>query len=150
MTFRTTAVAAVLAIALAGCSGGDDDGDATEPTPSASASEGAEPELVPPTPTATLEEGEINEDGVRIEITITADGVQPQGERVDVALGQPVTLVVTSDVADEVHVHSDPEVTIDAKPGETVEETFTIDRPGQVAVESHEQNATIVQLVVQR
>ncbi|GAA1740064.1 hypothetical protein GCM10009710_20430 [Aeromicrobium alkaliterrae] len=60
-----------------------------------------------------------------------------------------MTLVVTSEITDEVHVHSDPEVSIDVTPGQTVERTFTIDRPGQVAVESHETGATILQLVVQ-
>lgn len=63
-------------------------------------------------------------------------------------MGEPVTLEVSAEVTDEVHVHSDPEVSIDVRPGDEVSRSFTIDRPGQVAVESHETGAVIVQLVV--
>jgi hypothetical protein len=34
------------------------------------------------------------------------------------------------------------------KPGGVLQETFSIDRPGQVAIEAHEFGVTIVQLVV--
>ncbi|WP_229054861.1 hypothetical protein [Aeromicrobium sp. Leaf350] len=135
---RLTLLPAAVALVLAAACGGTDGSDAT-PSPESSASPSA----------ASGATEAAAEPGVRVEITITEDGTTPTGDRVDVGVGEPVTLVVTSEVTDEVHVHSDPEVSIDVAPGETVERTFTIDRPGQVAVESHESGATILQLVVQ-
>ena len=133
---RTTAVLAVAALLLVGACGADDE-PAPAPASSPSADAGATPEA------------EATDDaGVTIDITLAEDGPDPQGERVEVTAGEPVTLNVTSEISDEVHVHSDPEVSIDVEPGDEKSETFTIDRPGQVAVESHETHATIVQLVV--
>ena len=64
------------------------------------------------------------------------------------AAGTPVTLLVTSDADEEIHVHSDPEHTYEVTAGGSIEKTFTIDRPGQVAVEAHGLGVTILQLVV--
>ena len=85
---------------------------------------------------------------VIVDIAIKDGKVTPQGDRVDVKVGQKVTLRISSDAAEEIHVHSDPEHTYEVKPGDAIEESFTIDTPGQVAVEAHELDATIVQLVV--
>lgn len=129
------AAAAMLVPAACGSGGGDDAEPAATPTTSAAPSASATP-----TPSA--------EAGVVVDVRLTPDGPEPRGERVEVTVGEPVTLNVSSEVADEVHVHSDPEVSIDVQPGDEVSRTFTIDRPGQVAVESHETDAVIVQLVV--
>lgn len=85
---------------------------------------------------------------VVVDIAVKDGSVTPQAERVDVKVGQEVTLRITSDAAEEIHVHSDPERTYRVEAGDEVEESFTIDRPGQVAVEAHELEATVVQLVV--
>lgn len=85
---------------------------------------------------------------VIVDIAIKGGKVTPQGDRVDAKVGQTITLRISSDSAEEIHVHSDPEHTYDVKPGAAIEESFTIDTPGQVAVEAHELDATIVQLVV--
>lgn len=132
---RTIALAAAGALLLVGCGSDDEADDATTPAPAATPQEAADP---------TEEAVE----GVQVEVTIAGGAVSPQGERVEVGVGEPVTLSVTSDAADEIHVHSDPDVTIDVAAGGSAEETFTIDTPGQVAVESHELGVTIVQLVV--
>lgn len=87
-------------------------------------------------------------EGVVVDIGIKDGKVTPHGDRVDVKVGQEVTLRISSDAAEEIHVHSDPEHTYQVKPGEAIEESFTIDTPGQVAVESHHLGATVVQLVV--
>lgn len=134
-TTRNLAAAAVAALILTGCGGDTDSAPADEPTASASADAGAE-------------EQESAAEGVQVDVEIADGSVTPQGERVEVIAGEPITLSVTSDHEDEIHVHADPEVTLEAKPGETVEETFTIDTPGQAAVESHHLGVTIVQLVV--
>lgn len=131
----TAAVAATVLSLTAAC-GSDDPAPASDASPSATPTTAS--------PSATEPETE----GVTVEVRLTESGPEPQGERVEVSVGEPVTLVVTSEVEDEVHVHSDPEHSLDVRPGDTKELTFTIDRPGQVAVESHAAHATIVQLVV--
>ena len=80
-------------------------------------------------------------------VTVNGDAVQPSGEKVDVAVGQPVELVVKSDVEGEIHVHSDPEQEIEFEPG-TTSRTLTIERPGLVDVERHDPATLVVQLEV--
>ena len=122
----------VLALTLTAC--GDDSSD--DPTPTA-------------TPADSGAGDSSDAEGVVVDITIAGGKVTPQGKRVDVKVGEPVTLRVTSDAEDEIHVHSDPEHGLDVVAGDTDKElTFTLDTPGQVAVESHHLDATIVQLVV--
>lgn len=134
---RLATLAATVSLIVASACGSGDEPEST-PSPEATGSS-----------SATTAPTQAPVDGVRVEISITESGTTPAGDRVDVGVGEPVTLVVTSQIVDEVHVHSDPEVSIDVEPGQTIERTFTIDRPGQVAVESHETGATILQLVVQ-
>lgn len=135
-TIAMTALAAVLAVGLTACGGGDD----TDVRASDSASPSASADATTKAPAS---------DGVTVEITIGADGkVTPQGDRVDVKVGQKVTLQITAKAAEEIHVHSDPEHTYDVEAGDTVSKSFTLDTPGQVAVEAHHADATIAQLVV--
>jgi len=90
-------------------------------------------------------------DAVVIDITIADGEVSPNGDAVDASVGQPIELRVDSDVADELHVHSEPEqeFEVEANPGTDQVFTFSVDLPGQVEVELHELEATIVELVVQ-
>ena len=83
-----------------------------------------------------------------VDIAIKDGKVTPHGDRVDVEVGREITLRISSDAAEEIHVHSDPEHTYQVKPGESVEKSFTIDTPGQVAVEAHHLDATVLQFVV--
>jgi len=126
-------IAALLAVLLllAGCGGEDTGTVSSSPNPTTEASSDA-PE----------------DRGVTVDIRIEGGKVTPQGDRVDVKVGQEVTLRVATDTDEEIHVHSDPEHTWQVKAGETLEESFTLERPGQVAVEAHHVDATIVQLVV--
>jgi hypothetical protein len=84
---------------------------------------------------------------VVVEITFEGGTVEPNGERVDVAAGQGIDLVVTADEPGSLHIHSDPEQEFAYEAGT---ETFgiQIDRPGVVEVESHELDQVIVQLEV--
>jgi plastocyanin len=87
--------------------------------------------------------------GTTVDIVVKDGKVTPQGTRVKVKAGDPVTLKITSDADEEIHVHSDPEHEYEVKAGDPIDETFTIDTPGQVAVEAHHLDVTIVQLVVE-
>ena len=153
MKIVTTVLAGVLL--LAGCSGSSDDAPAPERTKASAnasdqqAKEQADQQKVAndELAKAVREEAE-KQRSQRVTITIKDGKVMPRGERVEVRKGQKITLVVTSDADEEIHVHSDPEHTYQVKAGGSIEKSFTIDTPGQVAVEAHHLDATIVQLVV--
>jgi hypothetical protein len=83
-----------------------------------------------------------------IKVTISGDSVTPNGERVDVAVGQEIELDVTADEAGEIHVHSSPEQQLEYQAGETTVTIQGIDKPGTVDVESHALEKVIVQLEV--
>lgn len=82
-----------------------------------------------------------------IDITFSGGRVTPAGERVEIAAGQNVDLVVRADEPGKIHVHSDPEQQLEYATGTTTLK-MTIDRPGIVEVESHDLGQLIVQLEV--
>jgi hypothetical protein len=128
------ASALTLAVTLAGCSEEPTTEPPTDPTTSS-------------TPEETPEKTEPAEPGVReIEITFEGD-TAPAVERVRLAVGEAVELVVTSDQPGELHVHSSPEQTLEYGAG-TTRLRVTIDRPGVVEVERHEPEALVLQLEV--
>jgi plastocyanin len=142
LTAHSAAAAATLLLAatlLAGC--GSDEPDAAgsaEPAPAAAGSS-----------TGSSASAEPAEDAdVVVDITIQDGKATPQGDRVDAEVGETITLNITSDAAEEIHVHSDPEHTWEVAAGESITKTFSVDTPGQVAVEAHHLDVTIVQLVV--
>ncbi|MET0447173.1 MAG: hypothetical protein ABW004_02155 [Aeromicrobium sp.] len=141
----TTMLAASLL--LAGCGGSDapDAGGATEPAPATTSSTAAEPS---PEPSEDAGGGTSRVRGTVVDITIEDGKVTPQGDRVEAKVGETITLNVTSDADEEIHVHSEPEHSYEVAPGESISESFTVDTPGQVAVEGHHLDVTIVQLVV--
>jgi hypothetical protein len=116
---RTLASATALTVAMFGLTAcGDDDGSDGDATP------------------------------VPIEVIFEGDTVTPNGERVEVETGQPVELNITADAPGEIHVHGDPEQTLDYDEGTSTLEIEPIDQPGVVDVESHELDVVIVQLEV--
>ncbi|RRQ27289.1 hypothetical protein DK926_14360 [Rhodococcus sp. Eu-32] len=125
--------AAMLCLAV-GCSSGqsnDDDGAVTSTSASAATSAvTAEP------------------DSLTIDVVIADGSVTPTNERVDGSVGEKVTVRVDSDAEDELHVHSVPDHSFDIAPtnGQTFE--FTVEVPGQVALELHDADRTIATLVV--
>lgn len=85
--------------------------------------------------------------GQIIDITISGQRVDPNGERVDAGVGQELTLRVTADQPGEIHVHSTPEQELTYQAG-TSDVLLTIDQPGLVAVEAHDLDLVILQLEV--
>ena len=126
---KRIAVAFAAALVLAGCGGSDTGTVSSSPNPDQSSA--AEP----------------SEDVV-VDIAVKDGKVTPQGDRVDVKVGQKITLRITSDARETIHVHSEPEQEFEIGEGDDVEKSFTIDKPGQIAVEAHHLGVTIVQLVV--
>jgi len=142
------AVAAVLT--LAGC--GSDSPSGTQAGPAATApAAGTPPAGTAPTATADGAGPAAQATNAARVKTITvrvADGkVTPKPGRVSVARGETVRLVVTSDVADEVHVHAyDQEAPL--TPGKPATLQFVASQPGLFEVETHHSGLILFQLLV--
>ena len=84
-----------------------------------------------------------SDEPVVIDITFQDGKVEPNGDRVEVGVDQPIDLVVTADEAGSVHVHSDPEQEFAFEAG-TETFKFSVGRPGVIEVESHDPDQIIV------
>jgi hypothetical protein len=128
-------VAVVLSVvlALAGCAG-------TAPSPSPAADTA--------TTTRTSSAPASEAAGQRIEVVVAGGRVTGDTGRVPVAAGTAVTLVVRSDVADEVHVHG-YDVTGAVSPDRPAELGFDATIPGVFEVELHEAGTVLLTLQVQ-
>jgi heme/copper-type cytochrome/quinol oxidase subunit 2 len=83
----------------------------------------------------------------RIEVEVAGGQVSGDTGRVPVPEGTHVTLVVTSDVADEVHVHG-YDVESGLEPGTPAELSFDATIPGVFEVELHESGTVLLTLQV--
>ena len=124
--------AAVALVAGCGSSSGGTSPTAAEPVPStdSTASVSAQPDIL------------------RMSLSIDGGTVEPTNQRLDASVGQTISMSITSDVTDELHVHSVPEHTFEIEPGKDQLFTFTVDVPGQVDVELHHSDRTVATLVV--
>ncbi|GAA1649241.1 hypothetical protein MMUR_11380 [Mycolicibacterium murale] len=118
----------IAAVVLAGCSSAS---EAPPPSPESSSA-----------PAAAAEVGPV------LDITIAGGTVTPTNGELEARVGMPITLVVSSDVADELHVHAVPEHTFDVVPAAGQSFQFTVDVPGRVEVELHEAHRTLVTIQV--
>lgn len=134
---------AVLGLALGLSSCGDDD-EAAAPGASASSTPSAAESTVGTSPTPSAEP-EPEPEGTVIKITFADGTVTPSGERVEVEVGEPITLAITADAPGELHAHTTEELTLEYPAGES-EQTIVLDQPGVVEVESHDLEQVIVQL----
>lgn len=82
-----------------------------------------------------------------IAITLADGAVDPSGGKVDVARGDTVVLLVTSDRADTIHVHG-YDLEFDIDPGGTARVEFVADNVGRYEIESHDPALLILQLQV--
>ena len=136
---RAAAVTAalVLAVALAGCGGSPEagSGSGTETTTTATTTES-------PAETGTSQP-------VRRTVTIVVrNGASVGGiQRVSVVEGTKVTLAVTADLADEVHVHG-YDLKVDVSPGKTGRIVFDATIPGRFEIELEQRGLQIGELEV--
>jgi hypothetical protein len=142
-------LAAVLAVAVVGGCGSE----------TASSSESAsQPSADEPTSALTPSEppGESSEpaepeeqEAVTVAISIAGGEVDPAGKQVEATVGQTVVLVVDSDAAEELHVHSAPDDHEFAiEPGQNQTFRFPVEQPGQFDIETHDTGVLVAQLVV--
>jgi hypothetical protein len=146
---RTRLAAGVLSaagtlLALSGCTPAPEVAatpSASAPSSSATASESSTSATPSPTPSET----ESETGALTVDITIAGGKVDPNGEKIKIAVGQKVILNVTSDEDDEIHAHTDDDgYELAVKAGKTAKGSFTIDSPGSYEVESHHLGKVIV------
>ena len=136
MRLLFVAVTAVASV-LTGCAS---TGAETAPAPAPPVAPGATPSSsATSTPEAAAP--------TRIEVVVAGGKVTTAQPVVDVALGGPVLLVVTSDKADDLHLHGyDRKASI--TPGTPTELRFDATIPGVFEVETHAGHQRLVQLRV--
>jgi hypothetical protein len=137
-------VTATLAFCI-GCSGNDSHTANSSPAPASTTELGgtstASSSTPPPTTSSSTATGEA------IEVTVAGGAVVGGAQRKQVPLGQAVVLRVTSDVADEVHVHG-YDKKADVASGGTAEISFTADIPGIFEVELENAKLKLVDLEI--
>ena len=111
---------------------------AGSPVASAPTSTASLPAVAAPTPSPSVRV---------IDVSVAGGSVTGPGSRVEAALGEDLVIRVTSDTADEVHVHGyDKRAEVPA--GGTVEIPFTADIPGGFEVELEGTGQLLFQLRV--
>lgn len=145
---RATPYAAGLAmvLGLAACGGTGADGQAT---PQSSASAPTTSTTSPGTtttssPSATASTSAV---GRTLEITVKGKTVTPAPSTVDLAVGESLTLVVTSDHDDEIHAHGF-DVSGELRAGQASTVVITGTDPGVYEVETHEPALRLLMVAV--
>ena len=128
-----------LAAALTGCAGTD------EPVPAASSTSSSS--SAPASTSASAAPSAPAAAGQRIEVTVTGGQVTGDTGRVPVPAGEHVTLVVTSDAPDELHVHG-YDLTANLPPGTPATVEFDATIPGVFEVELHDAGTLLLSLQV--
>jgi hypothetical protein len=131
---------AVLVGGVVGC-GGPSNQSATSPTSTGATS--SSPAGMP-TPSGNLPAAA----GLVFDVTIANGQVNPTNAVLQAKVGQPITVHVTSDATDELHVHSvpDKEFAVAAASNQTFQ--FTVNVPGDVEVELHHLDRTVATIQV--
>ena len=140
-----------LALSLAGC-GGSGDGGSTEAattaeaattTQAATTTEAATTTTAPPTTRPTTTAPAVTTIRIRVVDAKPAGGIA----RPSVSKGDHVVLVVTSDTADEVHLHG-YDLSADVAAGGTVRIPFVADTPGRFEVELENLGVELAEITV--
>lgn len=142
-----TALAALTASAALVITGCGNDSPAAEEEPGTSTSASTPTDEPTESPDGSEHSDKPRPMGPFADITIQGDRVTPNGERVDLEVGQTLTLRIDADQPGELHVHSTPEQEISFPAGQS-ERKLTIDQPGVVDVEDHETGTVLLQLEV--
>jgi len=135
--------AVALGMLLSGCTSTAEPQASASPSAVASASEPTSPASPSSVPASSPS---LNPDyALTINISIANGKTIPNGEKINVRVGQKVILNVTSDADDEVHAHvGGPGYELPVQAGTSAKGEFTIDSPGSFEVESHHLEKIIV------
>jgi PBP1b-binding outer membrane lipoprotein LpoB len=140
-TLKTLTALTAAALITAGC-GGSTSSDTATSGSSAPAT---------PSSTAAPQMSDQQEPPARLVIDVTIKGgeVTPTNAQFDANAKEPIVVRVNSDVADQLHVHSNPEHTFNIEPKSGQSFQFTVDVPGNVDIELHQLNRTVATVTVQ-
>jgi hypothetical protein len=86
--------------------------------------------------------------GLVVNVTIAKGQVMPSNATLQAKVSQPITLRVTSDAVDELHVHSVPDHKFPVAVAANQTFQFSVDVPGNVEVELHHLDRTIATIQV--
>lgn len=134
--FKTLAAAGAVALLVAGCGGSTSSENPSTASSSGTAAPAMTDQQTPP-------------ERVVLDVTIAGGNVTPTNQQVQAKVKQPIIVRVNSDVADQLHVHSNPEHTFDIKPENGQAFQFSVDVPGKVDVELHHLDKTVATITVQ-
>jgi PBP1b-binding outer membrane lipoprotein LpoB len=141
LKLKTLTALAAAALITAGCGGSTSSDTATNGSsaPATPSSTDAPQMSDPQEPPARLV----------IDVTIKGGEVTPTNAQLDANAKEPIVVRVNSDVADQLHVHSNPEHTFNIEPKSGQSFQFTVDVPGNVDIELHQLNRTVATVTVQ-
>jgi ABC-type glycerol-3-phosphate transport system substrate-binding protein len=133
-TLTALCACVVATAALAGCGSNDNGSTSTTQTT---------------TTTSTTSETTTTAEAAPVEVKIVVENGAPKGGivRQNVSQGDDVVLVVTSDVADEIHLHG-YDRSKDVSAGGTIRLPFTATLPGRFEVELEQRGIQIADLTV--
>jgi hypothetical protein len=86
--------------------------------------------------------------GLVVNVTIAKGQVTPSNATLQATVGEPITLRVTSDATDELHVHSVPDHKFPVAAAANQTFQFSVDVAGNVDVELHHLDRTIATIQV--
>ena len=133
---------AVAMLALAGCGGDDQPASGSTPTTASPPTSQTSSPPVSPSGAATTAQAD-----VVITATVAGGKITPNTQTVKAKQGQSVMVTVTSDEADDLHIHGyDKEVEL--QPGKPGSVTFTADTKGTFEIETHESGKLVAKLIV--
>lgn len=131
MTFRRVVAVTGIAVVITGC------GSTTTRSAESSGS-----------PTGPVSGSAAAPARLTVNITIADGTLTPTNAQLSAQVGQPIVLQVSSDAADELHVHSVPAHEFEVRPGQAQRFEFTVAVPGTVDVELHHLNRTVASIQV--
>ena len=133
-----------LAVSLAACSGGDATGSGTSSTTSPSSTSSTTSSQSAASSSSTSSPTPA---GRTIEVTVTGRTVDPAPSTVSLGVGDQLTLVVTSDHDDTLHIHGfDIEKPLSA--GKATSVTVAGKQPGVYEVETHHPELRLLKIAV--
>jgi hypothetical protein len=145
----TVAAVCLLAFLTAGCDSpaAPPSGGAPAPAPSTTTAAAPGTGAPSPAPGGTSQASAPVAVDREVVVTVAKRKVTPPTGRIEVAKGSLVRVTVTSDVADELHVHGyDKTLTLPAGTPASIE--LRVDRTGLFEVETHASHLVLFQLVV--
>lgn len=138
---RLAAGLASSALLLAGCAGTSPD-EAVAPSSGSGALSSAAAEPTGQSPAAAP-----SPSGRQLAVEVSGGQASGDTGRVPVGLGEQVSLTVTSDAADQVHLHG-YDITAELMPGQPSVLTFVADIPGVFEAELHDAGTVLLSLQV--